>query len=272
MIRSGKIPGMLILGVVLFSAFTLPTPQKEEKVEISTRFGKIVVKLYNETPLHRDNFIDLVKKGFYDSLLFHRIVPAFMIQGGDARSKHAPPGELLGDGDLGYKIPAEFNQKLIHKRGALAAARDNNPQKSSNASQFYIVEGRTFTPEELTNMEYNTNVNAKKQLFEEIMHTDSVRARLDDFTNRGDKEGLHSYLEILRPQIDALYAPHEMKYTVDQVRTYVLSGGAPHLDMNYTVFGEVISGMNVVDSIAAQKRDAMDRPIADIRMKMRMLK
>lgn len=273
MIQSWKIFGLFsLLGLFLFSSFIPPKPQKEQKVEISTRYGKIIVKLYNETPLHRDNFIDLVKKGFYDSLLFHRVIPTFMIQGGDPTSKYAPAGQLIGDGDLGYKIPAEINKNLIHKRGALAAARDNNPERASNGSQFYIVQGRAFTPEELITMENNKNINAKRQLFEEIMKADSVRVKIDDYTLRGDKEGLHMYLEALKPQIDALYAPSEMKYTPQQISTYITLGGAPHLDMSYTVFGEVVSGMNVVDSIAAQKRDAMDRPLVDLRMKMRLIK
>jgi peptidylprolyl isomerase len=273
MIKLGKISGLLlVLSVVLFSAFTPPKPQKEQRVEITTKFGKIVVKLYNETPLHRDNFIDLVKKGFYDSLLFHRVIPTFVIQGGDPTSKYAPAGQLIGDGDLGYKIPAEISPRFIHKRGALGAARDNNPERASNGSQFYIVQGKTFTAEEVIMMENNKNINAKRQLFEEIMKTDSVRVKIDDFTLRGDKEGLHMFLEALKPQIDALYAPKEMAYTPQQISTYVTLGGAPHLDMSYTVFGEVVSGMNVVDSIVALKRDTMDRPLEDLRMKMRLLK
>jgi cyclophilin family peptidyl-prolyl cis-trans isomerase len=271
MINVGKIAGLVLLGVMLFSSFTTPKP-KEQKVEISTRYGRIIIKLYNETPLHRDNFIDLVNKGFYDSLLFHRVIPTFMIQGGDPTSKYAPAGKLLGDGDLGYRIPAEINKKFIHKRGALGAARDDNPERASNGSQFYIVQGMVYKPEDLVNMENNKNVNAKRALFEQIMRTDSVRVKMDDFTLRGDKDGMHMFLESLKPKIDSLYAPMEMQYTAQQVTAYATIGGAPHLDMSYTVFGEVIWGMNVVDSIAAQKRDAYDRPLVDLRMKMRLLK
>jgi cyclophilin family peptidyl-prolyl cis-trans isomerase len=270
--RAGKIACFVVAGVLILSAFSGPIPQKEQKVEISTKFGKIIVKLYNETPLHRDNFIHLVKEGFYDSLLFHRIVPTFMVQGGDPKSKNAVAGQIIGDGDLGYKIPAEINKDLIHKRGALAAARDDNAERASNASQFYIVQGRTFKAEDVINLENNKNYNAKRQLFEKIMASDTIKARLDNFTVRGDKEGLHAFLAELQPKVDSIYEPMRMEYTTEQMREYVFKGGAPHLDMSYTVFGEVVSGMNIVDSIVKQKRDSMDRPLTDIRIKMRLLK
>jgi cyclophilin family peptidyl-prolyl cis-trans isomerase len=263
----------VIAGIILLSAFGQPGPKPEQKVEISTRYGNIVVRLFNETPQHRDNFIGLVKKGFYDSLMFHRIIPTFMIQGGDPKSKYALPGQLLGDGDLGYKIPAEFHPGIFHKRGALGAARDNNPEKASNSSQFYIVQGRTFTSQELINMENSYNYAAKRKMFEDVMRSDSVRIRLDDFTLRGDKEGLHRYMASLEPLMDSAFAPQEFRFTTRQMSAYASKGGAPHLDMlGYTVFGEVISGMNVVDSIVELKRDSMDRPLVDLRMKMRLLK
>jgi peptidyl-prolyl cis-trans isomerase B (cyclophilin B) len=274
-----KIPSKILYAVSFcliwaVSAFTPPQKpaNKEQHVEITTRFGKMVVKLYNETPKHRDNFIKLVKEGFYDSLLFHRVIPTFMIQGGDPNSKYAPAGSALGEGELPYRIPAEFNKNLYHKRGALAAARTDNPEKASSACQFYIVQGRTFQVEELTAYENSVNINAKRKMFGNMVQSDSIKAKLNDFTLRGDKDGLHKYMLSLQAVIDNAYAPVEFRFGPNQVIDYLQIGGAPHLDGNYTVFGEVVSGLHVVDSIAAQKRDTIDRPLVDLRMKMRLLK
>lgn len=265
-----------VLSILLFClmAFTPPktNPVVEQKVEITTRYGKIILKLYNETPLHRDNFIKLVKEGFYDSLLFHRIVPTFMIQGGDPTSKHAAPGKLVGEGENGYRIPAEFNKNLYHKRGALGAARDNNPEKASSGCQFYIIQGRIFEGKELTDYENSTNLNAKRKLFGKMVQSDSVKVKLDDYVLRGDKDGMRAYMLSLQDVIDKLYAPLEFRFSKKQMFDYLTIGGAPHLDENYTVFGEVLSGLNVVDSIASQKTDSLNRPLVDLRMKMRLIK
>jgi peptidyl-prolyl cis-trans isomerase B (cyclophilin B) len=171
--------------------------------------------LYNGTPQHRDNMIKLVKQGFFDSLLFHRVIPEFMIQTGDPKSKHARPGDPLGDGDVGYQIPAEINDKYYHVRGALGAARDGNPEKKSSGCQFYIVTGKTFTDEQL----------------------DAVEKR----TGR--------------------------KFSAAQREAYKKLGGAPHLDGNYTVFGEVVKGMDVAEKISKADRNQMDRPNKDIHIR-----
>jgi cyclophilin family peptidyl-prolyl cis-trans isomerase len=256
------------------SSFTppKPAPRKEQLVEINTRYGKILLKLYNETPRHRDNFVKLVKEGFYDSLLFHRVIPTFMIQGGDPASKYAPPGKALGETEIPYTIPAEFNKNLYHKRGALAAARNENPEKASSGCQFYIVQGRTFKIEELAAYENQVNLNEKRKMFSKMLQSDSLKAILNDYTLRGDKEGLHSYMLSMQDVIDKNFAPYEFKFSTNQTIDYLQVGGAPHLDGNYTVFGEVIAGMHVVDSIATQKRDSLNRPLVDLRMKMRLLK
>jgi peptidyl-prolyl cis-trans isomerase B (cyclophilin B) len=194
-------------------------------VELTTDSGTIVLRLYNKTTLHRDNFIKLVKKNFYDSVLFHRVIKNFMIQGGDPKSKNALPAIQLGNGGVAYTINAEFDSTLFHKKGALAAARkgDNeNPKKASSGSQFYIVQGKKFTDAGL----------------------DSV----ETFRLKGRKLPL-GHREV-----------------------YKTIGGAPHLDMNYTVFGEVESGLDVVDKIAGAVRDSNNRPLTDIRMKMRIIK
>lgn len=193
------------------------------RVKIETDSGSIVARLYNETPRHRDNFIKLVKEHFYDGLLFHRVIPNFMIQGGDPDSRDAQPGEALGEGGLKYTIPAEFDSTLYHKKGALAMAREGdetNPEKASSSTQFYIVEGKKLTDEELDQMEERFKITLPE-----------------------------NHREVYRTL-----------------------GGAPFLDMSYTVFGEVESGMDVIDKIARVPKDARNRPVGDIRMKISILK
>jgi peptidyl-prolyl cis-trans isomerase B (cyclophilin B) len=187
----------------------------ETMVQIETTKGKMIVKLYNETPLHRDNFVKLVKEKYYDSLLFHRVIADFMIQGGDPDSKNAPQGQMLGNGGPNYTIPAEFKSTLIHKKGVLAAARtaDNiNPKKESSGSQFYIVQGKIFDEK----------------------------------------------------QLEYICSKTGIVYTYEQKEIYKTIGGTPHLDGAYTVFGEVIEGLDVIDKIAAVKTDQANRPIEDI--------
>jgi peptidyl-prolyl cis-trans isomerase B (cyclophilin B) len=203
----------------------IPVQSTERMVEITTDFGTMVAKLYDSTPLHRNNFVKLVEQGFYDSLLFHRVIENFMIQGGDPTSKYATDSMQVGAGSApGERIPAEFRPNLFHKKGALAAARDNNPAKASSNCQFYIVHGRKFTEQE-----FNTQ-----------------------------------YQRVLQN------APN-FTYTDAQKEIYTRIGGVPHLDQNYTVFGEVISGLDVIDKIARVAKGAGDRPAQNVRMKIRML-
>ena len=198
-------------------------------VEMVTTKGTMVIRLSDSTPLHRDNFIRLVKEKFYDSILFHRVISDFMIQAGDPGSKSSSPGQRLGNGEVGYTIPSEFRETMFHKKGVIAAARmadDVNPQKASSGSQFYIVQGRVF-----------------------------------------DDKGLDS-VETFRLKGRKLPTSHR--------EIYKRIGGTPHLDQNYTVFGEVVKGMNVIDSIASvrtSERQGADRPLTDIRiLKMRLIK
>ncbi|WP_020597054.1 peptidylprolyl isomerase [Spirosoma panaciterrae] len=195
--------------------------KKDYLVTLTTPYGPMRLVLYDQTPKHKDNFIKLVDQKFYDSLLFHRIIPLFMIQGGDPNSRKAKAGDPLGSGSIGERIPAEFVPTLFHKKGALAAARDNNPEKASSACQFYIVQGRVW-----------------------------------------DETALQKQVE--RIQTMKGHVP-----TDEQKQVYKTLGGAPHLDGNYTVFGEVIDGLAIVDSIAKQPRDEMDRPVKDVRMSMK---
>ncbi len=192
-------------------------------VLLETDLGNMKIRLYDQTPMHKDNFLQLIEKGYYDGQLFHRVISGFMIQAGDINSKNATPGERLGSGGPGYTIPAEFHPDLFHKKGAVAAARKPdrvNPQKASSGSQFYIVQGKKLSDEQLNLM---------------------------------GKKGNH------------------IRFTEKQREIYSETGGTPHLDYNYTVFGEVVEGLEVIDRIASVKTDPYDRPLEDIHLKTRIL-
>ena len=211
----------LHLATICFSQkdSVLSKKDREKDVSLETNYGDMIIRLSDSTPLHRDNFLKLVKVGFYDSLLFHRVIENFMIQGGDPNSKRAIAGEPLGNGGVGYRIPAEFRPSLFHKKGVIAAARDNNPEKASSGCQFYIVQGKVFTDAGL----------------------DSVET----------------------------YRLNGKKIPPEQREVYKTLGGTPHLDQSYTVFGEVVEGLDVVDKIAAvltSKGQDRDRPLADVRI------
>jgi peptidyl-prolyl cis-trans isomerase B (cyclophilin B) len=208
--------------VFVFIHSILFAQKTDEIVFIKTSFGEMVFVLYDQTPKHKANFLKLAKEGFYNDLLFHRVIQNFMIQGGDPNSRNAKPGQMLGMGDVGYKIDAEFQPNLFHKKGALAAARDNNPQKASSGCQFYIVQGRKFTDEELNALSQQIRVN----------------------------------------------------FPAEHREVYKMLGGSPHLDQNYTVFGEMLSGFEVLDKIASQPTNGagIDRPIEDIKMQVSVKK
>lgn len=211
---------LLLLLLLLSTGFGAMS--KHRKVKVTTPYGTMIIQLYDQTPLHRNNFIKLVKAHFYDSILFHRVIKGFMIQGGDPESKHAQPGAMLGNGENGYTVPAEFRLDLFHKKGVLAAARDDNPAKASSGCQFYIVQGKKWTDAELDQLE---------------------QGRLGG-----------------------------RKIPVDQREIYKTIGGTPQLDQSYTIFGQVIAGMEVIDKIAGMKTDGNDRPLTDVPMKIRLVK
>lgn len=244
-------------------------------VLIETSYGNIKIKLHDETPLHCNNFIKLVEKRFYDSLLFHRVIPGFVIQGGDPESKHAKTGDKLGEGEAGYTIPAEFNPKFFHKRGAVAAARkgdEENPEQASSGCQFYIVQGKIWNDslldlreKRIMNMKaYNRVVKnpANKKLIEEY-----IRALKSE--NPEKVASIKGQIDKLTEEELANVAPY--KFTAEQRQAYKTIGGAPHLDGSYTIFGEVLEGMDVVDKIASVKTDEAARPLQDIRMKIKIL-
>ncbi|MCE2787310.1 MAG: peptidylprolyl isomerase [Bacteroidota bacterium] len=265
----------IIIGCFFFlattQAQTLIKQEKEQRVEITTTYGNIIIKLYNKTPKHRDNFIQLVKAGYYDSLLFHRAIPEFVIQTGDPNSRKSNPGDKLGDTDLDYKIPPEFVPEYYHKRGAIAAARTPDSDYSSSAGQFYIVSGKRWSTKELTKVMNEYNYAGKMTLFSVIMATDSVKEKFRDYNFRGDSAGMVQYSLKLKEQVDLLFRPYQMDFTTQMIQQYIKPGGVPHLDKQYTVFGEVVSGMEVVDFIANLPRDENDRPLRNVRIKMRLL-
>ena len=242
--------------------------EKRTLVKLETTMGNITVALYNETPKHRDNFIKLVKEGVYDSTLFHRVIKQFMIQAGDPDSKNASDTAMLGSGDVGYTIPAEFNPKFFHKKGVLAAARqgdDVNPEKASSGCQFYIVTGRKFTEPQLLGMENKINEQREEALFDSLAR--QHMKEIYKMRKAGDNAGLLELQDTLEAQARELADKEEkFRFTPEQIKAYSTVGGAPHLDGSYTVFGEVTEGMKVVENIEIAKTNRADRPVENIRI------
>ncbi|HEV7232130.1 MAG TPA: peptidylprolyl isomerase [Bacteroidia bacterium] len=253
--------------------------EEQTKVLIHTDLGDIKVVLYNETPKHRDNFIKLVKEGTINNTIFHRVIEGFMIQGGDPDSKNAPPGTMLGNGNVGYTIPAEIDPRFFHKKGALAAARlgdEVNPNKESSGCQFYIVHGRTYSDTLLSMEEMQMNQGKLQQIFSEYVSKPENRAFRDKFIRLQTERKMDS-LQIMTMQIDPflrqeLTKRNPVKFTPEQRKAYSTLGGAPHLDGGYTVFGEVYEGLDVVDKIATAEKDQFDRPKTDIHMTLSIIK
>ena len=242
--------------------------EKRTLVKLETTMGNITVALYNETPKHRDNFIKLVKEGVYDSTLFHRVIKQFMIQAGDPDSKNASDTAMLGSGDVGYTIPAEFNPKFFHKKGVLAAARqgdDVNPEKASSGCQFYIVTGRKFTEPQLLGMENKINEQHEEALFDSLAR--QHMKEIYKMRKAGDNAGLLELQDTLEAQARELADKEEkFRFTPEQIKAYSTVGGAPHLDGSYTVLGEVTEGMEVVENIEIAKTNRADRPVENIRI------
>jgi peptidylprolyl isomerase/peptidyl-prolyl cis-trans isomerase B (cyclophilin B) len=244
---------------------------KETIVVMDTTLGEIKLKLYNETPKHRANFIKLAKEGQYEGLLFHRVIKDFMIQGGDVTSKDAPMNKQLGAGDLGYTVPAEFKYPTyFHKKGALCAARTGdevNPERASSASQFYIVTGKKYSESELNQMEKQLDSRLKQEIFNRLQTEN--RTKIMELYRSGNKEELAILRDTLigKTELEAEKRKGEAKIPAEIRETYKTIGGVPFLDNQYTVYGEVIEGIEVVDAIQQVKTNKQDRPTENVIIK-----
>jgi cyclophilin family peptidyl-prolyl cis-trans isomerase len=259
----------LILSLFTVLLLTEGYSQKKDFViTIKTSYGEMIAILYNETPKHKANFIKMANEHYFDSLLFHRVISGFMIQGGDPNSKKAKPGESLGNGGPGYTVDAEFNPKLFHKKGALAAARTNNPEKVSSGSQFYIVQGTVLTGAAVDELKVDqSKLKPALQQFLAKPENTGLRDSLGKLYSTTTREAFNKKVVSLIPQIEKETGAKITKdVSPEAVKAYTTNGGVPFLDGDYTVFGEVIKGLDVIDKIAAVKKDGADRPLEDVRM------
>jgi peptidyl-prolyl cis-trans isomerase B (cyclophilin B) len=240
------------------------------KVKIQTMLGDIVVRLYDETPLHRDNFVKLVKEGYYDGTLFHRVIKDFMVQGGDPDSKGAPAGKMLGMGGPGYTVEAEIKDTLFHKRGALAAARQGdqvNPERRSSGSQFYIVWGQVYNEGQLRQFSKQLRMQRVQGAFNAL----AAEHRSEIIQMRKDRN--HAGLQELQDRLvaEAEKCVGSAGLSDEQIQVYSTIGGTPHLDGQYTVFGEVEEGLDVVEMIQGTATGRGDRPVDDIEMRVSLI-
>jgi cyclophilin family peptidyl-prolyl cis-trans isomerase len=268
------IKGAFILATMLIVACINAQDKGEKRpvVLIKTVFGDMKVVLYNETPKHRDNFLKLAKEGYYDGLLFHRVIKEFMIQGGDPDSRNAGPDQTLGNGGPGYTIDSEINPHLLHKKGALAAARMGdqvNPEKKSSGSQFYIVQGVVFPANDLPALEAKGNEKLAQSIMRQLVREKNDSLKI--YQQTGNQKDFESLIAKLQTESVAKAKQTPFKLTDEQKQLYTTIGGTPHLDGNYTVFGEVIEGLAVIDSIAAQPKGTSDRPLKDLKMEIKVI-
>ncbi len=259
----------VILIVFIFSCQIEKSTKKDmdQLYRIETQHGDMIFKLYDATPLHKENFIKLIEQGYFDDLLFHRVIDGFMIQGGDPDSRNAESGIMLGEGGPGYTIPAEFMDTIFHKKGVIAAARQGdevNPEMRSSGSQFYIVQGYVFTDEDIEKVEDRINASRLNKL---------VTKYIDEAKNEAFETGGIIDYQVILPEARKK-AEEKFKeagyYKVPDFKreVYQTIGGTPHLDNAYTVFGEVIEGLEVIDKIAAVETDENDRPVSDVKMRI----
>ena len=264
-----KIRTLVLLGLVSMLSCTTNYNDNNRYVNISTDVGDIVIKLYNETHKHTENFIKLTEENFFDGLIFHRVIKDFVVQGGDPETKNAEPGKLYGEKDAGYLIDAEIVDTIYHKRGVIAMARegdDVNPEKKSSSSQFYLVVGKVFTEEELNKLEDKLNKKLRekteKKLYDSLLGSQS---------NLNPKF-LNEVTQKVSILADSIMKVKHIKFNENQRKIYTTVGGIPHLDGNYTVFGEIVEGYDVVEKISQVQTDSNDRPLKDIKFKVRIVK
>jgi len=267
---------VLVLFVFLLAGNLFARPKKDPILLISTTYGDIRIKLFNETPLHTKNFVKLAKKKYFNETLFHRVIRNFMIQGGDPDSKKAQPGQLLGDGGPKYTIPFEYVPAYFHKKGMVAAARegdDVNPLRASSASQFYIVVGKVFDDAGLDVVEKRINTMQKNNLmYNYIASNKALKDRLAEY-KKSDTAAYTMQMKQLSMLADSLYKEQKPYIIPENEREiYKTIGGTPHLDASYSIFGEVLEGLDVVEKISEASTDKNNRPIENIVIKVRVLK
>jgi peptidyl-prolyl cis-trans isomerase B (cyclophilin B) len=256
---------LIIIGCFLLLLSPL---HAETVVEIRTSAGTMKIKLHDDTPNHMRAFIARAQQGLYNGTLFTRVIPGFMIQGGAPDSKNAAPGARVGSGDRNAEIMPEFNLNYFHKRGALSAPRQDvssNPQKKSDMSQFFIVQGKVYRPGELDTLELVANQAARKKAMDEFYYP--VRPEMDSI-RQVDTPTYNARIREINAKIDSIVrtTPGHLIFTPGQREAYTTIGGTPHLDREYTIYGELIEGFDILDAIATQPRDAYDRPKSDIRI------
>lgn len=265
-----KINYLIIFLSLLFISSCRTIEEKNRVVKITTEKGDIIVKLYNQTPKHRDNFIKLAQDKFFDGQIFHRIIDNFVVQGGDPKTKHAVSDTLYGNDDSGYLIDAEIIDTLIHKRGALGMAREGdeiNPEKKSSGSQFYLVKGKIYSEQQLDELEKKKDLQNKSKLYKKIFNEKLLSQK-----NLGKVDTISIALD-MSVSFDSIWEKYpRFKFTDKQRNIYKTIGGIPHLDGNYTVFGEVIKGMEIVDELSKVQTDLNDRPLKDIKFSVSIVK
>ena len=260
-----------ILFVFILLLSSCAQEKKDAVITIKTSHGDMVAILYDETPKHKENFIKLAKEHFFDSIIFHRVISGFMIQGGDPESKKAAPGQRLGNGGPGYTVDAEFNPKFYHEKGALSAARlgdQMNPTKSSSGSQFYVVQGTVLSAADVENLKIDQMklMTGLRKMFEDPASKPLLDS-LNALYYSGDVPAYTKRLNELAPRVEKATGTKVTKViSEEKKKSYTTVGGAPHLDGEYTVFGKVIKGLDVIDKIAAVQKDGSDRPLEDVRM------
>lgn len=258
-----KLSAIILVLLVLWGC-----QRKQDNVfTIETNAGDIQIRLYDETPLHRDNFTELVANGYYKGMLFHRVIPDFVIQTGDPDSRNARQQMVLGANDIGYKIEAEIRPEFIHRRGVIAAAREGdnvNPERRSSGSHFYIVQGHIYRPGELDSVVQQINARRQQALFDKIKKEHEVEIRAYELVK--DYESLMALNKEISEEVNKLFDGEKLVLTEEQKRVYTTEGGIPFLDGAYTIFGEVTEGMDIVDKIAGLKTDGNNRPEKDIKI------